>query len=270
MSQAAGAADIEGMPHSKPFAWLLAAGMLCSLAGLAVAPLRGASSAVRPDPAPHISAFDALTYGLSNALPTVVTEASPASAAAGTASATAAQSPVPEAATAIAHVAATPTAGVAPAPMEAAPASAVQALPANVEHPTEAVRAPEKAWALFEAMNEARRAAGLAALEWDASLVEVAYARAGNLIEYGYFEHYGPDGESAFSELAARGIRYRLAGENLARNNYTETKTVAAAFEGLMASPGHRANILEERFSSVGVACVRAGRMWVYVTVFLN
>ena len=84
----------------------------------------------------------------------------------------------------------------------------------------------------------------------------------------GYFDHYAPDGESAFSELAVRGIRYRLAGENLARNNYAEAKTVAAAFEGLMASPGHRANILEERFSKVGVAAVQSGKMWVYVTVF--
>jgi uncharacterized protein YkwD len=37
-----------------------------------------------------------------------------------------------------------------------------------------------------------------------------------------------------------------------------------------MNSPGHRANILEPRFSSVGVAAVRDGKMWVYVTVFLN
>jgi len=54
----------------------------------------------------------------------------------------------------------------------------------------------------------------------------------------GYFDHYAPDGSSAFSELAARGLRYRLAGENLARNNYPDSRTVEAAYEGLMASPG--------------------------------
>ncbi|MBK9344748.1 MAG: hypothetical protein IPN07_17360 [Dehalococcoidia bacterium] len=119
-------------------------------------------------------------------------------------------------------------------------------------------------------MNDARRAEGLTPLDWDASLEDVAYARAANLVANGYFDHYAPDGESAFSELSARGIRYRLAGENLARNNYPETKTVSAAFDGLMNSPGHRANILEARFSSVGVAAVRDGKMWIYVTVFLN
>ena len=90
------------------------------------------------------------------------------------------------------------------------------------------------------------------------------------MIGNGYFDHYAPDGESAFTELAARDIQYRLAGENLARNNYADARTVGAAFDGLMASAGHRANILEPRFSSVGVAAVQSGKMWIYVTVFLN
>lgn len=162
-------------------------------------------------------------------------------------------------------VAATPT----PA-LQVAPASNVQALPATTREASAIQKFPEKARALLDSMNEARRAEGLAPLEWDASLEEVAYARAQNLVTNGYFDHYAPDGESAFSELAARGIRYRLAGENLARNNYVETRTVAAAFDGLMNSPGHRANILEPRFSSVAVAAVRDGKMWVYVTVFMN
>ena len=119
-------------------------------------------------------------------------------------------------------------------------------------------------------MNNARIADGLAPLERDGDLEAVALARAQNLIRNGYFDHYAPDGESAFSELAARGIRYRLAGENLARNNYIDSRTVQAAFDALMASPGHRANILEVRFSSVGVVAVQSGKMWVYVTVFLN
>jgi uncharacterized protein YkwD len=167
--------------------------------------------------------------------------------------------------TAVGGVLATPT-----PVLEAAPVSTVQALPAGLDQPTELAKYPEKAKALLDSMNEARLAAGLDALEWDVSLEEVAYARARNLVVNGYFDHYAPDGESAFSELAARGIRYRLAGENLARNNYVETRTVAAAFDGLMNSPGHRANILEPRFSSVGVAAVKDGKMWIYVTVFLN
>ncbi len=132
------------------------------------------------------------------------------------------------------------------------------------------ISSPSKAASLLDLMNQARTNEGLAPLERDADLEAVALARAQNLVAGGYFDHYAPDGESAFSELAARGIRYRLAGENLARNNYVDSRTVQAAFDGLMASPGHRANILEVRFSSVGVAAIQSGKMWIYVTVFLN
>lgn len=255
------AAESLGMPTSKPFAWFLAAGMLCSLAGLAFTRLQAAPHASAEQPASVTSAVSPGSSAASNASPTVVTQESPAPETA----APAASTPSPEAA--VANLVASPTAA---SPLEPAPLSTVQAMPSSLREPVELVRVPDRARGLLDAMNTARVEAGLSPLEWDASLEEVAYARARNLVENGYFDHYAPDGESAFSELAARGIRYRLAGENLARNNYSEARTVAAAFEGLMNSPGHRANILEPRFSSVGVAAVREGRIWIYVTVFLN
>lgn len=118
-------------------------------------------------------------------------------------------------------------------------------------------------------MNDARGAEELQSLRRDIALDEVAAARAEDLLVGGYFGHFGPAGQSAFTELAARGISYGLAGENLARNNYTGEQTLDVALSGLMASPTHRANILEPRFSSVGAAVVRGGDgMWIYVTVF--
>ena len=149
-----------------------------------------------------------------------------------------------------------------------APPAAVQEMPASVSEPVELPLDAEKAAALVDAMNLARIEHGLSALTVDVELTAVAEARARDLVRNRYFDHYGPDGHSAFSELAARGIAYGLAGENLARNNYPEDSTVQAAFKGLMESPGHRANILEARFSRVGVVAARSGRTWVYVTVF--
>ncbi len=119
-------------------------------------------------------------------------------------------------------------------------------------------------------MNDARKDDGAAELEEDSLLEEVALTRARDLAKNGYFDHNGPEGSSAFSELALRGRHYGLAGENLARNNYPEARTVRAAFDGLMASPGHRANVLEERFSRAGVAAIQAGRFWLYVVVFTD
>ena len=186
-----------------------------------------------------------------------------------------ADQPAPPAA--VAEARATPPAPAAepvPPALTHAPAASnpepVAAMPAAVSQPREFVSVEDRAVELLAAMNAARAQAGLEPLAWDSDLAAVALARAGDLIEHDYFDHYGPDGRSAFSELAARGIRYGLAGENLARNNYAEAKTVQAAFQGLMGSPGHRANILEPRFSRVGVAAVRAGRVWLYVTIFTD
>ena len=127
-----------------------------------------------------------------------------------------------------------------------------------------------KARALLDAMNTARRLESLPVLNSNSPLEDVAVARARDLVANGYFAHFAPDGGSAFSELAVRGIAYRLAGENLARNNYPAAGTVQVAFDSLMASPGHRANILEERFRMVGVAAVQSGRTWLYVTIFTD
>lgn len=261
MSEQHGAAESLGMAKMKPFHGLLAAGMLCSLAGLAFTRVPEGAGAATITATPDTSAT-ATGSSAETATPRpVVTQASPVETPA------TATPPTPSTTPDIgfAGVVATPTSAI-----EVAPPSTVQALPARTQEAAALQKHSEKARALLDSMNEARIAAGIAALEWDGSLEEVAYARAENLVTKGYFDHYAPDGESAFSELAARGIRYRLAGENLARNNYIETRTVAAAFDGLMNSPGHRANILETRFSSVGVAAVRDGKMWIYVTVFLN
>ena len=119
-------------------------------------------------------------------------------------------------------------------------------------------------------MNDARASMGLPSLIRDSRLDAVARTRAEDLARRNYFAHVGPDGASAFTELQARGIVYRLAGENLARNNFPADRTVAVAFEGLMASAGHRANILEPAFRYVGVAVLRVGKTWLYVTVFVD
>lgn len=258
------------MRYPRPLALVLAAGALCSAAGLAATRLSAGAIEVE-QPASRISAFEAPSTGLSNAAPTVVTQASPVATPTLPAVTESPAAPPPDV-PAVSAPAVEEPGGPAPSPSPTtpAPAASVEALPSSIEQPAGVLGAADKAAALVDAMNSARAAEGLPPFERDAALEDVAYARARNLVLGGYFDHYGPDGESAFSELAARGIVYGLAGENLARNNYPEARTVAAAFDGLMASPGHRANILEPRFSRAGVAAVRDGRIWLYVTVFMD
>lgn len=242
--------DSQGMTFGRPFAWLIAFGMTCSLVGLyRIVELTPPANAAAP--APRTSAAAAPTSADVNVPQTSVTQAPLADTAAATPATVAGSLATP-----------TPTQG-------AAAERPVLTLPAVLASATgQPVPSEAKASQLFDLMNNARARAGVQPLARDPALDDVALTRARNLVDNGYFDHYSPDGESAFSELAVRGIRYRLAGENLARNNFADNRTVDAAFEALMASTGHRANILEERFGRAGVAAVQSGKMWVYVTVF--
>lgn len=146
----------------------------------------------------------------------------------------------------------------------------VASLPSAANVAVAGVYSTEKAIQLVAYMNAARIEANLPPMSTDALLATVAGVRAEDLAEREYFDHYSPDGSSAFSELSARGIRYGLAGENLARNNFPDAESLKVAFDALMASEGHRANILEPRFTRVGVAAILDGQLWIYVMVFMD
>lgn len=108
---------------------------------------------------------------------------------------------------------------------------------------------------MLELINQERRARGLNPLAMDHSLVAVARAHSSDMFVNGYFSHVSPTTGDPFDRLTAAGIQYRIAGENLAF-----APTVERAHEGLMDSPGHRANILEPRFERVGIAAIEGGR----------
>lgn len=149
-------------------------------------------------------------------------------------------------------------------------ADPVASLPSAANVAVAGVYSPEKAVQLVAYMNKARIAAGLPPMATDSLLAAVAGVRAEDLAEREYFDHYSPDGSSAFSELSARGVNYGLAGENLARNNFPDAESLKVAFNALMASEGHRANILEPRFTRVGVAAILDDELWIYVMVFMD
>lgn len=124
---------------------------------------------------------------------------------------------------------------------------------------------------LFNAQNNERVTRGLPALAADGCVVYVAQLRSNDMASRGYFAHTSPEGDSAFSLMDAYGVPYGWAGENLARNNYPDDQTVAVAIRDLMASEGHRANILSLNYTSLGVAAVNDGTgMWYYTMIYIG
>lgn len=115
---------------------------------------------------------------------------------------------------------------------------------------------------VLELLNAARAEAGLDPLEPREDVREVARAHSLDMYVRGYFAHEtpecrgeGPDAEGCadpFDRMRAAGISYDFAGENLAL-----APTPQQAHDGLMRSPGHRANILHPDYTHVGIGVYR-------------
>ena len=107
---------------------------------------------------------------------------------------------------------------------------------------------------MFQLVNQQRVSAGLDPLIFDDSLRDVARAHSNDMFKRGYFSHYTPEGLSPFDRMQKAGINYQYAGENLAL-----APSTALAMQGLMNSPGHRANILSPNFHKVGIGVIDGG-----------
>lgn len=103
-------------------------------------------------------------------------------------------------------------------------------------------------------VNKERESRGLKALVIDPTIVPVARAHSKDMFERQYFSHYTPEGKSPFERMTKGGVDYLAAGENLAY-----APTVEIAHQGLMNSPGHKANILREEFGRVGIGVIDGG-----------
>ena len=103
--------------------------------------------------------------------------------------------------------------------------------------------------------NEHRRAAGCANLEWNPALATAAQRHADDMTRRNYFSHTSRNGASFAARIRSAGYRYRLAAENIAAGQWSPEEVVAS----WMASPGHRANILNCRLRHIGVGMGQNG-----------
>lgn len=103
-------------------------------------------------------------------------------------------------------------------------------------------------------VNMERNKRGIKSVAPDSEMRIVAREHCRDMFERGYFSHYSPDGLSPFDRMNKAGIIYTVAGENLAY-----APTIDIAHNGLMNSPGHKANILSVDYGRLGVGVIEAG-----------
>lgn len=106
---------------------------------------------------------------------------------------------------------------------------------------------------IIQLTNQERAAAGLNTLSTNSKLAAAALAKANNMFEEQYWDHYGPNGETPWMFISAAGYAYVYAGENLAKG----FSTAEGVHEAWMASPTHRENIMGVSYKDIGVAVVQ-------------
>lgn len=116
---------------------------------------------------------------------------------------------------------------------------------------------------VLELVNVERQKAGLPALQMDEALRNVARKKSEDMQAKKYFDHNSPTYGSPFDMMKQFGISYKMAGENIAMGQRTPEEVVKA----WMNSPGHRANILKNGFTHIGVGYVANGNYWTQMFV---
>ena len=115
--------------------------------------------------------------------------------------------------------------------------------------------------------NEERAAKGLSGLKIDKALMEAAAKRARECASR--YSHDRPDGSECFTVLEEYEVSYRSAAENIYKDNFARPSG-ARTVEGWMNSPGHRANILNDDFTHIGVGAYSADGNNYVVQLFIR
>ncbi|PFZ80967.1 serine protease [Bacillus toyonensis] len=130
--------------------------------------------------------------------------------------------------------------------------------PAEQKPAEEAKSLSEFEQRVVELTNAERTKQGLPALKIDTELSKVARVKSEDMQKNNYFDHNSPTYGSPFDMMKKFGISYTSAGENIAQGQRTPEEVVQA----WMNSAGHRANILNNGFTHIGVGYVESGNYW--------
>lgn len=117
--------------------------------------------------------------------------------------------------------------------------------------------------------NIQRQKYNLKTLSENQLLKKAAEKKIEDMFTQQYFDHVSPQGLSPSYFVESVGYQYIIIGENLAMGDF---KNDQALVEAWMNSPGHRENILNPKFTEIGVAVkkdwIQGRYTWLAVQVF--
>lgn len=157
----------------------------------------------------------------------------------------------------------------------------VQAGATSASAPGQRILAEEQA--VVDLVNAERRKVSRPALIVNYSLQEAAWSHNEHMVRTGCFAHNGCGNGDPASRIRATGYQATVTGENIAQSHRTPEEVVngsvcsaenqdfcftpctAGRCNGWMQSSGHRSNILNNKFTDIGVAYNPSGPTWTQV-----
>lgn len=104
---------------------------------------------------------------------------------------------------------------------------------------------------LLRLVNETRTTAGLAPLIVDPRIEAIALAHSQDMVEHDFTGHESPSTGTPADRVRAAGLHSGLVLENIGRGY-----SAAEIHRGLLASPGHRANLVNPDANVIGIGVV--------------
>ncbi len=103
------------------------------------------------------------------------------------------------------------------------------------------------------------------ALAWNPKLAAIATRHAANMARNNFFDHVDPQGNTVGKRTTAGGYKWKIVGENIASGQ----EDLAEAMRGWIQSVTHCRNLIDGRFTEIGLARVDSndeyGTYWVMV-----
>jgi uncharacterized protein YkwD len=120
---------------------------------------------------------------------------------------------------------------------------------------------------IFTKVNQERAKAGVATVSYSSTMEKYARIKSQDMGDRAYFRHDDPEGNLITVQMQRDGVSYSAWGENIAYiGGVSDANALANQFmTNWMNSPGHRANILSDKFTGIGLGVYKVGNK-VYAT----
>lgn len=123
---------------------------------------------------------------------------------------------------------------------------------------------------LFFRINSARADHGIATLELDPAVSNVARGHSRAMRDQLFFGHVEPDGSTPDERLRRAGVPFSLVGENVVQVDDRVGDPCAEAHRQFMLSPPHRQNVLGDEWLVAGVGVARGNGVYYFTELFVR